>query len=108
MNNNKNKRIKKKYSIFNPSPRLLQTLKKISMNQGGTVSYVFVEERIRFTKKHPKGETYKVKSSTSSPINPESFYKEVRGKLYRRSPQEMLELFEDIRHDLGASYFVIN
>ena len=78
------------------------------MNQGGSISYVFVEERIEFTKKFPKGRTIKLKSTTSAPINSAVFYKEVRGKVSRRTQQEILQVFEDTREDLGAAYFVIS
>lgn len=103
-----NKGSKEKYSIQNPSPRLLKTLEQIQLNQGGAINYVFVEERTEFTKKFPKGRIIKLKSTTAAPINSAMFYKEVRGKLYKRTYQEILQVFEDTRDDLGAAYFVIS
>ena len=77
-------------------------------NGGGTVSYVFVEERIEFTNKHPKGKIVKRKSSTSMPINKACFTKEVKRKLYKRTRQELLELFDATAQDLGATYFIVS
>jgi hypothetical protein len=108
MNNNSKKGAKEKYSIQNPSPRLLKTLQTIHKNQGGTVTYVFIQERIKFTKQSPLGITVKHKSSTSAPISPLVFQKEVKGKLVRRSPQEVLDVFQDTANDIGASYFIIS
>ncbi len=108
MQKKSNKRVKRKYSTFNPSPKLLKTLKNIFAMNGGTVSYVFCEERITFEdEKFPNGKYITVKTSLSCPINPKILYKEVRGILMKRTPQEILKVFEDTKHDLGASYFII-
>lgn len=77
-------------------------------NQSGTISYIFVTERIEFPSTHPKGKVVRIKTTTSSPINPHCFYKEIRGKRYKRSLQELLQLFDDTAHDMGASYFIVS
>ena len=77
-------------------------------NQSGTVSYIFVTERIEFPTTHPKGKVVKMKSTISAPINTACFYKEIRGKRYKRSLQELLQLFDDTAWDMGASYFIVS
>lgn len=84
---------------------LLKALKNVYFNQGGTVSYIFVHERTIFTDKYPLGKTIKLRSSTVAPINTAMFIKENGSK---RSPQEVLEVFQTTKDDMGASYFIIN
>ena len=74
---------------------------------GGSISYITLTERIRFTKEHPNGEIYHNKSVLYSNINPEVFFKVENNRRMRRSPQEVLEVFESIKIDLGASYYII-
>lgn len=99
---------KKNNSILNASPKLLQALKEVQWNQSGTVQYFFVNQRIRFTKKFPKGEYYKEISILSSPINPQSFYESVKGKVRKKSLEEFLNMFITTQNDNGASYFIIS
>lgn len=109
MNKTRNKGNRKKYSISNPSPKLLKTLKRMYESLGGTVTYIFVQEDIDFSDpKFPLGKTVFTKSSLSSNINRDVFFDEIRGKLVRRTPQEIIHVFETTRHDLGANYFIIS
>jgi len=110
MSENKKKKVKKKYSIFNPSPKLLKTLKSMYENLGGTVTYVFCEEKLDFSDpEFPLGKVVIEKSSLSANINKHVFFEEVRGgKLVKRTPQEIIHVFETTRHDLGATYFIIS
>lgn len=109
MQKNKSKRFVKKDSTHkSSSAKLLQILQRIFNGIGGTISYVFLEERIRFTKEYPNGEKYFRKSIRHSPINHEVFYKVENGKTTRRSPSEVIEVFETTKNDIGASYYVID
>lgn len=99
---------KEKHSILNSSTRLLKALQEIHYNQGGTVSYVFVEERLEFSDTHPLGKTVKKKSTLSAPVNPQVFFEENKGKLSRRSPQDVIGVFQDSCDDMGATYFVLS
>lgn len=83
-------------------------MQRIFNDIGGTISYIFLEERIRFTKEHPDGEKYFKKSIRHSPINNEVFYKVENGKTSRRSPSEVIQIFENIKNDIGAAYYVID
>ncbi len=100
----------KKVKDSNPktSSKLLQALKAIIYNQGGTVSYVFVEKRTIFTDEAPLGTEVERKSFTMAPISMQIFHEERKGKFIRRSPQEVVEIFQDTCNDLGATYFIIN
>ena len=98
---NKGRKVKK--SSFIPSPKLLQVLKNIYSSQNGTVTYVFKEERIG-----PKGKEIVVRSSLSASINPQILFGEFKGKPFKRSPQDILEVFETTAHDLGADHFILS
>lgn len=105
-----NSQVKKKKepnkSKFNFSPKLLKVLHGIQEN-GGTVTYVFIEERISF-KEDPLGVVFNKKSNLVAPINPDSFFKDSNGRVIRKSIPEIMEMFEDTRDDMGASYFIIS
>lgn len=94
-------------SKLTASPELLKALSNLA-EEGGTVSYVFLSERIRFTSQYPEGEVYHTKSILHSHINSEMFFKVVDGKKYKRNPNEIIEILEDTKWDLGASSFIIN
>ena len=103
------KGVKKKYSIFNPSPKLLKTLKEIYQNDSGTVTYVFCTERVDLSDPNfPNGKDIIVKTNQCSPLNRQMFFKEIKGVTVKRTPQEVLEVLDSIRWDLGASYFIVN
>jgi len=99
--------IKPKISKFDSSSKLLKALETIRENNGGTISYVFVRERIKFSKENPLGEIVQEKSTLYSAINPEVLYKMMDGRRVRRSPQEVIQIFDDTKWDNGASYYII-
>jgi hypothetical protein len=102
----KRKRIEKpKFSKPTVSPKLLHALEKVK--DGGSISYIFLTERTRFSKEFPLGETYQHKSVLHCAIKPEMFYKMVDGKKVRRSMAEILQVFDDTKWDNGASYYII-
>lgn len=106
MQNKSNYKGSPKKSKTTLSPGLLQALKKIYLMNGGTITYVFTEERIDFTNpKYPNGENIENKTHLTSPINSCILYNENGSK---KSPQDIVLLFEDTKNDLGASYFIIN
>jgi len=102
------KSFRKKNSTPKLSSKLLKALQEIRYNLGGVVSYVFVEERIKFTGEHPKGILYGRESTLSMPINEAMFQKEIKGKLHKRTLEEIVEVFETTKDDLGATYFIIS
>ena len=83
-------------------------MQRIFNDTGGTVSYVFLKERIRFNEKFPQGEKYFTKSIIHSPINHQVFYKVEHDKTSKRSPSEVIQIFEDTKNDIGASYYIID
>ena len=87
------------------SPKLLKALEKIK--DGGTIAYVFLTDRVKFSKEFPEGEVYQKKSILYSNVNSEIFFKMVDGRRIRRSPQEVLQIFDDTKWDNGASYYII-
>ena len=82
----------------------LEGLKKVMLNMGGTVTYYFETERIIFTTDEPDGETVISTSILQSSINSQCFLGE-RGK---KTPQQLLQMFQDIAWDLGATRFELN
>lgn len=106
MNKKNKKGFKPKNSKLTTSPKLLKTLNKVE-RMGGSVSYITLTERIKFTKEHPNGEVYHTKSVLHSDVNPEVFFKFENNRRIRRTPQEILAVFESIKIDLGASYYIL-
>jgi len=90
------------------SSELLKALKKAYFGEAGVISYIFIEPRLKFSKKYPHGERVYNKSKTVCPINPQVFVGENKGKEFKRSPSEVLNIFHGIKEDLGASYFEIS
>lgn len=77
-------------------------LKKVMLNQGGTVTYYFEEERIVFPADAPKGKVIKNTSVLQSSINKAIFKGEAGNRL---SPLQVYQLFQDTAWDLGATKF---
>ena len=116
MPNNKPKRSVAKQSNNTSSPRLLQALKKLHSNGGGSVSYVFITERFErknFTNKLGEKDFFlepiQIKSTVHSNISRESLFSN-NPKRYGelKSAEELLDMFHSIKWDLGASYFVLD
>jgi hypothetical protein len=87
--------------------KVLKILQNLYSNGTGSVSYIFVSERIKFTKENPLGEVIKVKTTQHTSISNQVFYKLENNRVVRRSFEEVLKVFEDTKNDLGASYFII-
>lgn len=104
-NINKQRRPRKNNSTPPASQKLLDTLREIMYNRDGTVQYYFIEPRILFDEKNPKGKIYQRKSILRGPIN-EALFTNERGR--KRNLSEVLNVFRTIQHDLGASYFILS
>ena len=112
MPNNKPKRNTAKHSSSVSSPRLLQALKKLHSNGGGSVSYVFVTERFE-RKKGEKDfflEPIQIKSTLHCSVGPEALISN-NPKVKLGTPktlEELVEMFHSIKWDLGADYFIVD
>ena len=117
MPNNKPKRTFVKNSSKGSSPRLLQALKKLHSNGGGSVSYVFVTERFErknfINKKGEKDfflEPVQIKSTLHCSIRPEALISnnpKVKPGTFK-TLEELIEMFHSIKCDLGADYFIVD
>ena len=117
MPNNKPKRSVAKQSNNTSSPRLLQALKKLHSNGGGSVSYVFVTERFvrkNFINKQSKKDFFlepiQVKSILHCSIGPEALISN-NPKVKPGTPktyEELVEMFHSTKWDLGADYFIVD
>lgn len=83
--------------------KIESTLSKIRNGAGGAVSYVFVSERY-----DKDGNVIYNKSFLHSSINPEVFFKLENNKKVKRTIQEVIEVFEAIKVDLGATEYIID
>lgn len=108
-----NKRKTAKKSNSQPSTKLLQALKKIMSNGGGSVSYIFVSNRYKrknFVDK--KGhmdfvlEPEEIRAMQHVIISPQALEGNKPGTL--KSPQDLIEMFQTTKWDLGADYFILD
>ena len=91
-----------KNSSKGQSSGLLKALQKVINNQSGSVSYVFLQEKVTniHEQDYKKIDTVKVKSILHSNLSVEA----VKDK----TVQELLYMFHSTKHDLGASYFIVD
>ena len=102
-----------KQSNNQPSSKLLQALRKIMSNGGGSVSYVFIDTRYKrknFVNKQGFSdfilEPEEVRAMQHVIISPQSLEGQKPGTL--KSPQDLLEMFQTTKWDLGADYFILD
>ena len=117
MPNNKPKRTFVKDSSKGSSPRLLQALKKLHSNGGGSVSFVFTTERFErknfINKKGEKDfflEPIQVKSTEHCNIGPEALISN-NPKVKPGTPktqEELVDMLHSMKWDLGADYFIVD
>ena len=117
MPNNKPKRSTANKSTSASSPRLLQALKKLHSNGGGSVSFIFITERFErknfINKKGEKDfflEPIQVISTQHCNIGPEALISN-SPKVKPGTPktlEELIEMFHSIKWNLGADYFIID
>ena len=114
MSNTNTKRSFPKNSRETTSPKLLQALSKMFANDGGTVSYIFIEERLQKTPF--VNEQTGLLDYTMTPIQKKStLYRKIGGQALKgekpgtfKSHAELFEMFNTNKNDLGASYFIID
>ena len=114
---NKPKRTFVKNSSKGSSPRLLQALNKLSRNEGGSVSFVFITERFKrknfINKKGEKDfflEPIQIKSTQHCNIGPEALISN-NPKVKPGTPktqEELIDMFHSMKWDLGADYFIVD
>jgi hypothetical protein len=92
----------KKVSNGTQSKELLKTLQKMINQLSGTVSYIFVDDRIENIHSH------KMKELTEKQ-NKATLHVQLSAKaIEEKSPNELIHMFETTKWDLGAKYFVVN
>jgi len=105
---NKNKKSFSKKVEKGISPKLLKTLQKLINHQAGSVSYVFISEK---TQKvfNPETDSYidePIKSMLHTSITSYTLQGDKPGTL--KTPTELMDMFHTIKHDIGASYFIVD
>lgn len=91
-----------KNSSKGQSKGLLKALQKVINNQSGSVSYVFLQDRVSdiHSKDVKDMRDIKVKAIMHCRLNSES----IKGK----TAKDLLDMFYSTKHDLGASHFVVD
>ena len=94
-------------STSEQSPKLLQTLIKVLAAESGSVTFIFKTERVQniHVRNLKDMKTIVRESKQHLNINKESLYREDNRK---KSPEELLNMLEDIQWDLGANYFILD
>lgn len=100
--NNKGKYSVKKASNGTQSKELLKTLQKIINQKSGSVSYVFVNERIENIHSHKMKELTEKQNKAMLHVNLNA------QAIEDKSPNELIRMFETTKWDLGAKYFLVN
>lgn len=96
---------KKKYSVKKSSgvksTELLKTLQKIINTLEGSVSYVFLDERIQniHATDLKDMKTVDVKSMLHVNLTEQS--------LFKKSPNDIIQMLETTKEDLGANYYIL-
>ena len=114
MSNTNTKRSFPKNSRETTSPKLLQALSKMFANDGGTVSYIFIEERLQKTPF--VNEQTGLLDYTMTPIQKKStLYRKIGTQALKgekpgslKSLAELYDMFNTTKNDLGASYFIVD
>lgn len=90
------------------SPKLLKTLQRLISHQSGSVSYVFNSGRTENIYTDEKGwHDVPVKGGILyAPVTAQALQGEKPGTI--KSPEEILDMFHSIKHDIGASYFIVD
>lgn len=88
-----------KHSSRGISSGLLKALQKLSNNKSGSISYVFVDSRVENIHSEKIVEK-KVQSILHNQISEAA----IEGKTL----QQLLEMFQTTKNDLGASHFIID
>lgn len=101
--NNKKERVQNNSKQSFKPIKKLETLKRIRDNEeAGTLTFVSKTKRYSIFANFE----YFQKSVKSIPISQEIFYKDDEKKI-RRNLFEVLDIFEDLKHDYCADFYVI-
>lgn len=100
--NNKSKYSVKKASNGTQSKELLKTLQKIINQESGSVSYIFIEERIENVHSNKLKELTEKQNKSTLYVNLN------KQAIENKSPNELIQMFETTKWDLGAKYFIVN
>ena len=89
------------------SSKLLQTLKKVLMQESGSVTFVFKQERVAniHTPRLKDMEVITTDARQHLNLSKECFLKDSSTK---KSPEEFLNMIKTIQWDLGATYFILD
>lgn len=91
---------------------VLETLEMIREKGAGTISYVFVTEKlINLKANHGDkdfGATRKQTFMINAPVNEEIFKNVKDGRTVKTSLLSILEIFKDTCWDRGANYFILS
>ena len=94
---------------FMPSAEMLKSLNAVDPSVGSTVTYVFQTPRIKFNKENPDGLSYMHESRMVQALSSSALVTVgATSKKLRRNYVEVCRMLEDIREDIGASFFTIN
>lgn len=105
---NKNKKPFSKKVEKGISPKLLKTLQRLINHQAGSVSYVFVSDKTEQVLNTTTGfyEQQPIKSMLHAPVTAQALQGDKPGTL--KTPTELMDMFHSIKHDIGASYFIVD
>lgn len=105
MNNKTQQGNKSNKSKFVPSQEMLKSLNAIDPSVGSTVTYVFQTPRTN----NRDGLDYMHESRMVQALSSSALVTVgATGKKLRRNDVEVCRMLEDIREDIGASFFIIN
>jgi hypothetical protein len=101
MKQDKNKEYSVKKSSGTQSKELLKTLQKIILQESGSVSYVFVSERIEKVHSNKLKDLKERQEKAILHVNIDA------KAIVDKSPNELIKMFETTKWDLGAKYFLV-
>lgn len=90
-----------KKSSGGQSKELLKTLQKIIVEQTGTVSYYFVDERMENIHSND------IKKMTQREEKAILHVNLTKQAIEKKTPNDLIHMFETTKSDLGAKYFVV-
>lgn len=90
------------------STETLKTLQKMLLERAGSVTYIFSDTRITniHADKLKDMKEVEERGMLHVNLNPKSFEGKTPGSL--KTPNELIEMFETTKADLGAKSFVLN
>lgn len=102
MSKQKRKQHSVKKSSGVQSTGLLKTLQKIILENSGSISYIFVSEKIENIHSNNLKDMKESTRKTTLHVNLSKFA--IEGK----SPNDLIHMFETTKNDIGADYYIVN